>query len=202
MSNSIKKAETEIEFEKISELAKEIWTEYYTSLIGPTQTAYMISKFQSADRIREDIKKRGYSYFAVYENSGRNPSSSADIPDRGNNFGVIKPKPIGYFALQPDDKGVFISKIYILKEYRRRGIAGEIIRFSVCFAQKAVESSETKFDAEQYEKPRLWLTVNKKNTGSIEFYKKNGFEIIEETVTDIGDGFVMDDYIMAFFFES
>ena len=202
MQNSIKKAENEIDVEKISELAKEIWTEYYTSLIGPTQTAYMISKFQSADRIREDIKKRGYSYFAVYENGDKTTGSSADIRNRGNDFDGIGPKPVGYFALQPDEKGVFISKIYILKEYRRRGIAGEIIRFSVCFAKKAVESSETKFDAKRYENPRLWLTVNKNNSGSIEFYKKNGFEIIEEAVTDIGNGFVMDDYIMAFFFEA
>ena len=40
------------------------------------------------------------------------------------------------------------------------------------------------------------LTVNKHNSNSIEAYKKMGFEIIRPMVTDIGSGYVMDDYYM------
>ena len=200
MTHIIKKSEAVEELTEISKLAKEIWVEYYTPLIGQAQTEYMISTFQSADRIQKDIEEKGFSYFTAFAGNDIDNSNSIGIARDSDNISKTT-KPVGYFALQPDEKGVFISKIYISKEYRRRGIAGEIIQFSVCFAQEAIQSAETKYDSSRYETPRLWLTVNKGNSGSIEFYKKSGFEIIEEAVTDIGNGFVMDDYIMAFFFE-
>jgi alpha-L-arabinofuranosidase len=43
----------------------------------------------------------------------------------------------------------------------------------------------------------LWLTVNKNNAGSIAFYQWCEFVIAEPMVTDIGGGFVMDDYRMV-----
>lgn len=43
----------------------------------------------------------------------------------------------------------------------------------------------------------LMLTVNKQNARAIAAYRKNGFAVREEIVTDIGGGFVMDDYVMA-----
>jgi len=180
MKDSIQKLETDTELMDVSELAREIWTEHYTPLIGPAQTEYMILNFQSAGRIKKDISEKGYSYFAVYDEK----------------------KPVGYFALRPDEKGVFISKLYVLKEYRQRGIAKKMIQFSLDFAKEAIHSEKKKFNAASHEKPCMWLTVNKGNLGSIEFYKKVGFEISEEIVTDIGNGFVMDDYVMTLFFDA
>jgi ribosomal protein S18 acetylase RimI-like enzyme len=43
----------------------------------------------------------------------------------------------------------------------------------------------------------LWLQVNKQNHGAIGFYRSAGFEVVREAVFEIGDGFVMDDYVMA-----
>ena len=43
----------------------------------------------------------------------------------------------------------------------------------------------------------LWLTVNRNNLGSIAFYERLGFRKTREVVTDIGGGFVMDDWWMA-----
>ena len=43
----------------------------------------------------------------------------------------------------------------------------------------------------------VYLTVNKGNDDTIAIYRKWGFEIIDSVVTDIGGGFVMDDYIMS-----
>jgi hypothetical protein len=39
--------------------------------------------------------------------------------------------------------------------------------------------------------------VNKANARAIMAYKRNGFVITESVITDIGGGFVMDDYVMA-----
>ena len=47
------------------------------------------------------------------------------------------------------------------------------------------------------EQRRLILSVNKRNARAIAAYKRNDFAVAESVVTDIGGGFVMDDYIMA-----
>ena len=41
----------------------------------------------------------------------------------------------------------------------------------------------------------LELNVNKYNS-AIAFYKKKNFRIIKEELIDIGEGYVMDDYVM------
>jgi len=43
---------------------------------------------------------------------------------------------------------------------------------------------------------RIQLTVNKGNSGSISVYEHWGFVTVDSVVTDIGCGFVMDDYVM------
>lgn len=50
-------------------------------------------------------------------------------------------------------------------------------------------------EAKHHGAKTLELNVNKNNT-SIAFYKANGFGIEKEEVIDIGNGFVMDDYVM------
>ena len=45
---------------------------------------------------------------------------------------------------------------------------------------------------------RIYLSVNKHNTPSYEVYLHLGFKVIDAVVTDIGGGFVMDDYIMEY----
>ena len=42
----------------------------------------------------------------------------------------------------------------------------------------------------------IYLTVNKQNLSSIAVYEKLGFVRARELVTEIGNGFVMDDYVM------
>jgi GNAT superfamily N-acetyltransferase len=44
---------------------------------------------------------------------------------------------------------------------------------------------------------RLVLAVNKRNSGAIAAYRQWGFRVERAMVTDIGSGFVMDDYLMA-----
>jgi diamine N-acetyltransferase len=44
---------------------------------------------------------------------------------------------------------------------------------------------------------RVWLTVNRRNAGAIAVYERHGFAVERAAVFDIGDGFVMDDYVMT-----
>ena len=42
----------------------------------------------------------------------------------------------------------------------------------------------------------IWLTVNRRNERAIGAYRRAGFREVRAQVTDIGGGYVMDDYIM------
>ena len=53
----------------------------------------------------------------------------------------------------------------------------------------------TKRIAKERNLKAVWLTVNRNNSHAIEVYKHKGFIITRTQVADIGNGFVMDDYI-------
>ena len=78
---------------------------------------------------------------------------------------------------------LFLSKIYVARPFRGKGLGKEAMAFIRQAASRAGCS-------------RITLTVNKDNTDSIAAYQKMGFEIGPATIKDIGEGFVMDDYRM------
>ncbi|NJM22682.1 MAG: GNAT family N-acetyltransferase [Nostocaceae cyanobacterium CSU_2_110] len=86
----------------------------------------------------------------------------------------------GYFSVQDRGDRLFLSKLYVLKSFRGKGIGKQAI----------------KFIKNTFSNPIIHLTVNKNNSDSIAFYKNVGFDIVDDVVTDIGNGFVMDDYVM------
>ena len=91
----------------------------------------------------------------------------------------------GYLALAPDplNRRLQLSKFYIDASMRGKGIG------------KAALEQIRKMAGEQgYE--TLWLTVNKNNSDAIRAYENMGFITTDSLVTDIGNGFVMDDYKM------
>lgn len=88
----------------------------------------------------------------------------------------------GYMGIHKDDKAVLLSKIYIHSDFRRKGVTKTLLKHVM----------DTYDDCNLF-----WLTVNKYNDIAIESYKKLGFKTERESVTDIGNGFVMDDYVMA-----
>lgn len=89
----------------------------------------------------------------------------------------------GYFAVVPQQQDLFLSKLYITAENRGKGYAKSTLKFIETLARDKGLS-------------KITLTVNKNNTNSINAYKKLGFVITDSSVTDIGNGFVMDDYKM------
>ena len=92
--------------------------------------------------------------------------------------------PAGFIGLVPRKEGkMFLSKLYVSAAHRSRGLP-----------RAAFDFIETLCQAEKL--PAIYLTVNKKNFHAIEVYKYFGFHQTDAVVTDIGSGFVMNDYIM------
>ncbi|WP_079912640.1 GNAT family N-acetyltransferase [Paenibacillus sp. 32352] len=90
---------------------------------------------------------------------------------------------IGYMGVKQEEGKLFLSKLYILKEHRGRGFASRAMEFLVELCRKRGLSA-------------IWLTVNRYNDATIAVYEKKGFKKLRTQVADIGNGFVMDDYIM------
>lgn len=92
-------------------------------------------------------------------------------------------KPIGYLVCKIESNKLYISKIYLKAETRGKGLGKLLLN-------RAIEL------AKQNDKNSIYLNVNKYNTDSIAFYERVGFVKIDEGVFDIGNGYVMDDFIL------
>ena len=90
---------------------------------------------------------------------------------------------LGYLALKADGNQLLLSKLYLKKEFRGRGYFNKMLSFAEKIAKEKGLNS-------------LYLAVNKHNDNAIAVYLKKGFSIKKEQTADIGNGFVMDDYIM------
>jgi GNAT superfamily N-acetyltransferase len=98
---------------------------------------------------------------------------------------VHEDKNAGYVAVIPnsDNATLMISKIYVRKSARATGLGAIALDYVEELCRKRGLGV-------------IWLTVNKNNTDSIAWYLRRGFVNARPVVTDIGGGFVMDDFRM------
>lgn len=75
-----------------------------------------------------------------------------------------------------------LHRIYLVPESKGKGLGKRTLEF---LNEKVKESGDN----------RIILNVNKYNSAQ-NFYESQGYKIYEEGVFDIGNGFVMDDYLM------
>lgn len=162
MSKLIKKAETDDEIRMIEKCAEITWHDAYDPLLPDGQVEYMLGKYQSFDVIKNDIKNNGYTYYLYF----------------------LDGEAAGFCGVKREADRLFVSKIYVLPKFQRRGIASELFG-----------RVKRDFGGEYGE---FYLTVNKHNEKAIAAYTKFGFETSSTAVTDIGHGYVMDDYIMTY----
>ena len=150
----------EIQIKELAQLAKPIWEQHFTPIIGKAQVEYMVSMFQSVPALTKQINE-GYEYYRFF----------------------VENQPIGYTGIHEEEGKLFLSKLYIKKEYRGKHFSSKALDFLTALAK------ERKLSA-------ILLTVNKHNDNTISIYKHMGFVVTKEQKADIGNGFFMDDYIM------
>ena len=146
--------------ERVARLAKWIWRDHYGAILGDGQIGYMLDKFQSAAAVGKQ-RSEGYRYFLVRDSGA----------------------PIGYFGAKPDGENYFLSKLYLVKPARGKGVGKTCLSYIEELARAAGCKAVT-------------LTVNKHNAGSIAVYEHLGFTVYGDGVVDIGGGYVMDDFYM------
>ncbi len=132
----------------------------FTALLSDEQIAYMLDMFLSIEVLEKQFDGE-YEYC----------------------YCLVDGKKAGFIGLEYEKDALFLSKLYLAKEYRGRGLASKMF---ASIDKQAIDNGYSK----------IYLTCNKYNRHSMDVYAKKGFEIVESVVTDNGSGFVMDDYVL------
>jgi RimJ/RimL family protein N-acetyltransferase len=106
------------------------------------------------------------------------------INEKGQQFYLIQNKNewIGFVSITNENNDSWmLNKFYVLEEKAGKGNGTEIFEA----LKKMIKPK------------KIQLTVNRNNFKSINFYFKNGFKIDSVAQFDIGEGYVMDDFIMV-----
>jgi GNAT superfamily N-acetyltransferase len=135
------------------------------------------SSIISVPQIEYMLGKR-YSYEVLQE----------DITMRGVHFALIREGSdnIGYVAWEAlaATATAFLHKLYLLPQRHGQGIGAQALQW--------VEDAACAQGLS-----RISLRVNRLNSRAIRAYVRAGFHFESEVCTEIGEGFVMDDYIMT-----
>ena len=88
---------------------------------------------------------------------------------------------VGYISINDNSGDLFINKFYIDTEYQRLNLGSQALDMALA----EFPSAKT-----------MCLQVNRKNFKAINFYFKNGFSIERAEDFDIGNNYLMEDYVM------
>ncbi len=106
------------------------------------------------------------------------------INEKGQQFYFIifENETIGFISVTNEKDGCWmLNKFYVLDKEAGKGIGTAILEE----LKKIIQPK------------KIRLTVNRNNFKSINFYFKNGFRIDAVAQFDIGEGYIMDDFIMV-----
>lgn len=182
---TFKPVSTDEELDLLAQVAREIWTGYWPDIIGLEQTEYMLETLHSAPRMRKDMDELGYRFWLLYDNDGE------CVGYTGGAAEIMSGDPERDAAICHNEvvqhrwnRRFFISKIYLYPDQRGKHYASKVLAFyqDLC--------KEEQLDA-------MYLTVNVNNELGIRAYLGKGFEVVDKHASPIGNGFVMDDFIMA-----
>jgi len=92
-------------------------------------------------------------------------------------------RPVGYFSLAVEEERVLLSHFYVLREFRGRGLG----QLAMDFIDREVMAMGGR---------RIELFVLRENSAAVGLYRKNGFVVAGEVLTRLGNGAVLEDFLM------
>lgn len=151
----------------IQAMAEIVFRETYKTLLSPEQMEYMMDMMYSEKNLIRQIKERHDTFYII------------------DGQGYVSFRPDG----QTDDRRprYHLEKLYVLPEYQGKGLGRKLFNRVI----EAVKESEAHpCDI------RLELNVNRSNP-AVPFYEHLGMYRDRQGDFPIGNGFYMNDYIMA-----
>ena len=158
------------EADAVVDLAQAVWRAHYPGIISPAQIEYMLAQRYRPILIKQ-FMARGDVWLAA----------RAGIDEGTNNPAEL----VGFAHAHPFQEGDYkLDKLYVRTDLQHHGIGAKLL--------------ETVADlARRHDLERLVLRVNRENHNAIRAYLKYGFKIATLFDEDIGEGYVMNDYVMV-----
>lgn len=100
--------------DELAAMAKEIWQQHFTPIIGADQVRYMLDRFQSSTAMAHQMQHEDYQYYFLVYNGLR----------------------AGYCAIRPEPEALFLSKLYVKQPFRGRRIARAAIDFMAGYCRR------------------------------------------------------------------
>ena len=129
--------------EAITEMARPIFDEVYAATPKDVVDEFF-QLTQTPERIREQIASGTEYFFIMYDGERA-----------------------GYLAYHPDDLGMYLSKLYLKKEFRGKGIGAKMLEHVEGIARGSGAAC-------------VHLEVNVLRTTAQEFYRSHGYEVKEQ----------------------
>lgn len=95
--------------QRMAQFAQAIVKDYFDPLIGAAQNDYMISRYQTAESITEQLA-HGYEYFFVCDDAGA---------------------PVGFLAYVRESDRLYLSKFYLHQSQRGKGYSRAMCDFVI-----------------------------------------------------------------------
>ncbi|PPK84628.1 ribosomal protein S18 acetylase RimI-like enzyme [Neolewinella xylanilytica] len=160
----------------IQRIARQTWPVAYGKIIPPEQIEYMLDRMYRPDSLRDQMSGGHAFHLLLY----------ADDASRNEYAGPSQRfRAVGFVSHQIDHspRATKIHKLYVLPGMQGRGLGKLLINEIAGIATRAGQLA-------------LKLDVNYRNP-AIGFYEVLGFEKIERYDTDIGNGYLMEDWRMV-----
>ena len=155
-------------FPIIQNIAKEAWPVAFGNILSQKQINYMMEMMYSSDSLINQTHNLSHTFILSCLDSG----STLEYTGYAS-----------YELNHNNQRNLKLHKLYLLPNFKGRGIGKLLI-------------SHIEVVAKQNNMDFVILNVNRYNP-SVGFYLNNGYSIMDSVDIDIGEGFLMEDYIMG-----
>ncbi|GBU08812.1 N-acetyltransferase [Bacteroidales bacterium] len=153
-------------FPIIKEIAYDTWPDTFGGILSEQQISYMLVMMYDLESLAHQTEVLGHQFILLKE----------QIDGQDKYWGYAA------YELNCKEDTCKIHKIYLLPKCQGMGFGKRLLGY----VEKESNINKNKF---------LTLNVNKYNK-AVDFYLKYGFQIVGEEEIDIGNGFLMEDYVM------
>ena len=160
----------------ITRIARATWPDTFSGILSPTQIDYMLERMYRPAALAEQVRQ-GHVFHLLLD-------ADTAATDGYSGQSGTRYRPAGYVSHQLDypPGTTKIHKLYLLPGTQGRGFGRLLVEHVERMARRAGQQ-------------RLRLDVNYQNR-AVDFYVHLGFTKLERFDTDIGNGYVMEDWRM------
>ena len=164
------------DFAAIERIARLTWPDTFHDILSTQQIEYMLDRMYRPEALAQQVAE-GHVFHLLLD------ADRAIATDYSRQSGT-RYRPVGYVSHQLDylPGTTKVHKLYVLPGAHGRGFGRALLKKVEIIARRAGQSA-------------LRLDVNYQNR-AVDFYERVGFRKIDRFDTEIGNGFLMEDWRM------